>query len=501
MRSHKSSRWTTAFILLAGLAAPVVLTAQNVRYKFIDIGTLGGPSAAGALIGPGSQLLNDSGAVAGTADTATLDPDCGCFVSLGLRWQDGVLAGLATVPGGEFTGANAINARGWIVGFSDTNMTDPVSGGPAIHAVLWKDTLPVDLGTLGTGLNSAAWYIKDSGQVVGNATVDATADPFGSNSLGPFGSPTHVFTWKNGRMHDVGTLGGPDSFAAPGCNDQREDLVAGSSFIDSSPNPDTGLPTLDPFLSSNGKMTDLGSLGGTFGYAQCANSRGEVIGQSSLEGAECFPAEAGNPGCHAFLWNGATMTDLGTLGGSTSSVLWLNDDGEAVGGASTAGDEAFHGTLWRSGTVEDLGTLPGDCGSLAWAINSKRQIVGVSHNCDTDVFEVVLWEDGSITDLGVATPEPLDINDRGEIEGVALPPGCNDTDFCPARVFLLVPCPESGIQDCDGDAVVVRSYAASTSTNASSPNSNPRRIENLIAKPKLRQAQPRRASGLSIPHD
>src|SRR5262249_40309408 len=112
---------------------------------------------------------------------------------------------------------------------------------------------------------------------------------------------------------------------------------------------------------------------------------------------------------------------------------------------------------------EDLGTLPGDCGSLAWAINARGQVVGASHNCDTDVFEVVLWENGSITDLGVATPEPTNINDRGEIEGVALPPGCNDTDFCPARVFLLVPC--HGSDECV-DALAVRTYPTNVSVDS-----------------------------------
>jgi probable HAF family extracellular repeat protein len=87
---------------------------------------------------------------------------------------------------------------------------------------------------------------------------------------------------NNGLMRDIGTLGGPDSFAAGGCNNQQDGLVTGTSFINSTPNSDTGLLTTHPFLWENGKKKDLGTLGGTFGFAQCANNRGQVIGQSNL---------------------------------------------------------------------------------------------------------------------------------------------------------------------------------------------------------------------------
>jgi len=487
MRSLKTSARITAFVLLAGLATPLLLSAQNTQYKLIDIGTLGGPSAYGPMIGPGSQLVNNSGTVAGTADTSDLN-------FLGLRWRDGVLTSLDALPGGEFSIANAINARSWVTGASDTGDIDPVTGGPVVHSVLWNDHGVLDLGTLGTGLLSAAWYIKDSGQVVGNATVDTTSDPFSNNGIGPFGSPTHVFAWKNGTMRDLGTLGGPDSFAAPGCNNQSDELVAGSSFIDSNPNADTGLPTLDPFLWNNGTMTDLGSLGGTYGYAQCTNNRGQVIGQSSLTGEECFGQEPGNPGCHAFLWDGSAMTDLGTLGGSSSSAFWLNERGEAVGASFTSDDEAFHATLWSNGAITDLGTLPGDCGSIAWAINSKGQIVGFSANCDTGVAEVVLWEKGSITDLHVSAFEPLNINDRGEITGVSVPPGCNDSDSCAASVFLLVPC-HDGDQGCDHLATTVPRPAAASATR------DARKTRGLVATWRARLTRPRRVAGLSIPHN
>src|SRR5262249_4979854 len=148
MKFFQTLASTTGTLLLAAFAIPSVLVAQTTRYELIDIGTLGGPTAYGPMIGPGSQLVNSSGTVAGTADTSEQNPACGCFVSLGLRWRDGVLTSLDVLPGGEFSIANAINARGWIIGASDTGDVDPVTGGPIVNAVLWKDDGVLDLGTL-----------------------------------------------------------------------------------------------------------------------------------------------------------------------------------------------------------------------------------------------------------------------------------------------------------------------------------------------------------------
>jgi uncharacterized membrane protein len=63
-------------------------------------------------------------------------------------------------------------------------------------------------------------------------------------------------------VRDLGTLGGPDS-AAEVNNDRGE--VTGWSYTSFVANPSSGTPNVDPFLWSpeDGKMTDLGSLGGT----------------------------------------------------------------------------------------------------------------------------------------------------------------------------------------------------------------------------------------------
>ena len=483
----KTLKFAVGIVLLATLATPFLLVAQKTSYKLIDIGTLGGPSAHGPGNGPGAQLINNAGVVAGSADTSIPCNGANCPIGHGFRWQNGVLTDLGALSAQvNGSGANAINARGWIAGISQNAELDPVTGSPAGHAVLWKDNQPIDLGTLDTGVQSNGVYIDNGGAVVGLSTVDTTFDPF--VSFGPFSSPTHVFTWKDGIMRDLGTLGGLDSFifSGGGCNIQRVDLVAGGSYVNTNANATTGLPTMHPFLWENGTLSDLGSLGGTFAIAQCANNQGQVIGQSNL---------TGDSEQHAFFWDHGTLTDLGTLGGTFSVAFWLNNAGEAVGFATTLGDALMHATHWKNGAITDLGTLDGDCFSQAWAINSKAQIVGQSFSCDFSTVRTVLWDKGSIFDLGIASTEPLNINDPGEIAGVYLPAGCDNSDLC-SHAFVLVPCNDAGVQGCD---IMVQPNPAAIATRAATTPAGAQKAKNYVARLRARLAQRYHAPGLGAP--
>jgi len=281
-----------------------------------------------------------------------------------------------------------------VAGISENGEIDPLLGFPEAIAVLWKDGKIINLGTLDGGYESVANAVNDQGQVVGPA-LNTVPDPYSMLGLG---TQTRAFLWENGVMRDLGTLGGPDAFAIY-VNDRGQ--IAGSSYVNSTPNSaDTCgyIPTQDPFLWEDGKMIDLGTLGGVCGFGNGLNNRGEVVGQSDLSGDLYF---------HPFLWTkSGGMRDLGTLGGDYASASWLNDAGEVVGWSALKEGSADHAFLWREGVMTDLGGIEGFPCSNANAINSSGQIVGTVYSAESEcaVEHAVLWQDGHAIDLNVFVP-------------------------------------------------------------------------------------------------
>jgi probable HAF family extracellular repeat protein len=452
---------TVTVLAFAVLAMPLQLSAQkHTRYKLIDLGTLGGPHSYGSVNGDGFQLLNNSGEVASYADLAVPDPNAafGCFVfpnchqDHAFRWKDGVMTDLGALPVNNNSAAGSINSRGWATGQSQSSILDPVVGIPEFHAVLWRHGQVIDLGTLDSGTESLGIYVNDSGQVIGFSTINTNPDP-----VGFFGFPTHTFIWENGEKLDIGTLGGSDATPGASCSNQPESLVVGGSTTTATVNPATGLPDAAPFLWHKGKMINLGTLGGTNGFAQCANHRHQVIGMSSLAAnpAACdFPVfNAGGAGCHAFFWDDENgIKDLGTLGGDNSEAIWLNEAGDVAGSADLpgpSGNQAHDAVIWRNGKIHDLGTVPGDPCSRGRGLNSRGQVVGGSSDC-VNFLHAFVWEEGGpMQDLntliqpgtGYQLTNAFNINDRGEILAKAAPLGFTPNDDADlGHLVLLVPC-------------------------------------------------------------
>ena len=451
----------TAITLSGALAIPVSAVAQggtsqekennggHHHYKLIDLGTFGGPTSSTQ---DELQVLNSRGLVAGEADTSTPNHPNACifcgspFITHAFQWRSGLLNDLGALPGHNSSGANWISNSGLVAGFSETVDIDPLFGVRALHAVLWKNGQITDLGTLGGGQQTSdAFAVNGRGQAAGAAF----------NAAGH----QHPFLWENGVMHDLGTLGGPDaglvgSFKGNVEMNERGQVVA-CSDTNSTINPVTGTPTIDPFLWDKEQgMVDLGTLGGTSGCAIYLNNRGQVVGYSNIAGDLTF---------HPFLWErGEGMKDLGTLGGTFGFANWISDAGEIAGSASKQGDQVLHAFLWKNGIMTDLGTLPGDACSVSQAVNSKGQMVGESEGvCFTNLQDAraFLWENGGpMLDLNTLVPSgsgvqllgAVDINDRGEIVGSGLPPGCDDVGTC-GHAFLLIPCDENhpNIVGCD----------------------------------------------------
>ncbi len=436
-------------VTLLAISRPLQSSAQNhQRYRLYDLGP-------GSGIGAGVTLANDHGDVVGGALTSTPNPDLlnpnplwgpSEFTSHAFRWRNGNLTDLGTLPGGNSSGAVAVNESGTIVGLADNGLIDPQAGFPEAFGVLWSHGHIQNLGALG-GNQSFAVAINNLGQVTGVAENDVP-DPF--SFLGA--TEAHAFLWERGIMRDLGTLGGPDSWGFY-VNDKGQ--VAGFSF--------TSDLSLRPFLWTQGEMIDLGSLGGTFGFANALNNRGQVAGPMNLPG---------DFNSHPFLWDRGTLVDLGTLGGENANGQAMNDAGEVVGEADNSTPctpdcdhpQVYRAYLWRHGVMSDLGAVPADrCGN-AYSINARTQVVGTNGHCHGFV-DAFLWENGSIYNLNdlVAGPAPLHmvvalyITDDGLIAGTGVPPGVSVYDVeTLGHVFVLVPCGD-GCEEDDAETMAAKS--------------------------------------------
>jgi len=281
MSKHLAVLIAAAILPALTFAVPAQARTQY-PYTLIDLGTFGGPSS---FLDLPAIPLTSQGVVLGAADTATVDTDspncptagyCDGYNQHAFAWRDGRLTDLGALPGKQnSSGIYELNSYGVGAGYSENGRHDP-TGRAAGVAVLFKNGQVISLGTLG-GAESFAQDITGQGQVAGDSS-NGTPDPFPDpNVFFPWGTETRGFVWQNGVMHDLGTLGGADTLAY--AQNNRGQII-GASYTNNTVNPATGVPTIDPYRWQHGHMTDLGTLGGHFGFANWINDQGEVVGWS-----------------------------------------------------------------------------------------------------------------------------------------------------------------------------------------------------------------------------
>ena len=417
-----------------GAQSSTSISRLHTEYKLIDTGTLGGP--IDSLGFEGERDLNNDGKLVELADLAmrtppqfcfSTDPPQHCHVAHAALWSERELDDLGSLVRGYSGGPQWISDRGQVAGLAQTGRLDPLTNFMQFHAVQYTGDRVFDLGTLG-GYESAGFGLNDAGRISGCATTKKS-DPYGFCFTAQV---SRAVLWSDGKIRDLGTLGGPDAFAEL-VNDRGD--VAGWSLTDYKVNPQTGIPTQHPFLWRDGKMRDLGTIGGTaVPLVNDLNERGEFVGSMNVTGDQSF---------HPFLWNGTVLKDLGTLGGAYGQADWISDAGSVVGWAVNA-QSSVHAFFWN-GAMHDIGILAGDKCSVAYGVNSRGQATGVSYPdaacSELGSSHAFLYERGDIVDLNqlvdssrrVQLTVALTINERGEIAAQGVFPNGD------IHGFLLVP--------------------------------------------------------------
>ncbi len=196
-------------------------------------------------------------------------------------------------------------------------------------------------------------------------------------------------------------------------------------------------------------VIELPTLGGSFAIGNSINQFGMVSGFSTLA----------DNSLHAAAWPFGVKTDLGTLGGASSAVLWpVKNDFGVISGVSQTGapnpvNESWsctvfigsdghtcQGFVWTFGKMRALQPLPGGYNSFATGTNNRMQTVGWAEtgyhdpSCNSDPskgyvqvlqFLPVVWGPGKnqIRTLpllaGDSSGAATAINDRGDVVGIS----------------------------------------------------------------------------------
>ena len=211
------------------------------------------------------STITNTGLVLGFAETALHDDTCIAPEVLGFEaflWDpdENKIRALRPLSGDTATAAFGINEHGNVAGTSGI-CGNGLVGTSALHAVMWKNGLPIDLGSFGGSYANLANSINNLDQVVG------VSDLIGDTT-------THAFLWTEGQgIQDLGTLLGHFSSAGNDINDNGQ-------VVDQSCDVNFNCRAV---IWEHGAITDLNTLIPASSplllvFASAINSRGEIVG-------------------------------------------------------------------------------------------------------------------------------------------------------------------------------------------------------------------------------
>ena len=143
-------------------------------------------------------------------------------------------------------------------------------------------------------------------------------------------------------------------------------------------------------------LSNLGTLGGTSSTARAISADGSVVvGQSALIGGQL----------KAYRWTQASgMIDLGTLGGTSSEARAVSADGSVIVGASRTAVGFLRGFRWtQAGGMVEIGTL--GAGTTAFAVSADGSVIVGGSNLSSGPSRAFLWTQAAgIINLGTLGP-------------------------------------------------------------------------------------------------
>jgi probable HAF family extracellular repeat protein len=275
-------------------------------------------------------------------------------------------------------------------------------------------------------LSAAQTYtVTDLGTISGNSVSTGYALSSTGAAAGTSSTPTAAIAalFSNGKVTNISTLGSNVSVATA-INGSAE--IVGWNFFYSNPNFDP-----QAFLYSNGHMTSINSPSifpsGT--EALGINDSGEVVGTGYISDSNF----------HAFLYSGGKMTDLGPRGAVQASAIAINNSGQIIGGYYlTSG--AVGEFLITNGKLTTLPVPAGSYAVTAFAINDIGDIVGTIYFNSGAPPHAAKFISGAWTDLGgisgAAASRATGINLSGQVVGTAFFP---QTQYHPPKPGKHVP--------------------------------------------------------------